>query len=103
MQANVINGFLFYNKKYSRDFIRKTIESNNLRGLKIFAILEEDRVKDLSFLRDYTFLKELDITSRDDHNFDFLNDMIQLESLNINAPGENLIDLSELLNLETFY
>lgn len=90
---------LMYNKKYSPNFIKKVIEERKLKGLMIFDHLEP--LKDINFLNDCSFLKELNISTLHEHKFDFLEKLKELSRLSINTWGENLVDLSHQLNLES--
>lgn len=92
---------LVYKKEYSAKDVLSIIQRDNLRGLRIFAQLKDDRLSDLDFLSEYTFLEALDITSVDDSNFSFLNKLENLKDLTVNVPGQNIIDLSKQTELET--
>ena len=65
------DSLLVFKKGYTPEFVFETIHKKNLNGLRIFAILNEDRLSNINFLSDYSFLKSLDITSVDDYSFDF--------------------------------
>lgn len=91
---------LVYKKEYSSDFVRTTIQKKNLKGLRIFAQLKEDKLESLGFLGEHTFLEALDITTVDDFDFSFLSELKGLKELTISTVGENKIDLSSQINLE---
>jgi Leucine-rich repeat (LRR) protein len=91
---------LIYKQGYTLEFVRSIIQERNLEGLRIFAHLKDDRLKDLDFLKEYTFLNRLDIASVDDYDFSFLLLLKGLKRLSINIEGKNRIDLSDQINLE---
>lgn len=91
---------LVYKNKYSAEYARSIIQEQKLCGLRIFAQLKDDRLPDLDFLSEYSFLEALDITSVDDCNFGFLAHLKNLKDLTINVVGKNTIDLSNQINLE---
>ncbi len=91
---------LVFKKDYTAELTHSIIQEHNLRGLRIFAQLKEDRISDLDFLQDYTFLKALDISSVDDYDFSFLSKFKNLEELTINVEGKAPIDLKSQTNLE---
>lgn len=94
------NNLLVYKSGYTLEGIYATIKSKNLNGLRIFAELKNDRLQDVSFLKDYTFLEQLDVTSANDFDFSFLNNLVNLKKLSINVEGNNEIDLGTLTQLE---
>lgn len=100
IEISPVGNLLVYKKNYKEDFIRQIIEERKLKGLRIFAILKEDRLDDISFLSKYNFLEELEIISATDFDFSFLNALINLKSLSISLEGKRTIDLSSLINLE---
>ena len=90
---------LVYKKGYSVEFVRETIGNKSLNGLRIFDHL--DPLDDLGFLKDYTFLANLDISSILDHDYLFLKHLTNLKSLFIggSVTTKNEIDLSGQVNL----
>jgi Leucine-rich repeat (LRR) protein len=92
---------LVYKKGYTVEFVRSTIKERNLKGLRIFAHLSENRLDDLSFLHEYSFLKALDISSVNDYDFSFLSSLTALQDLSISIEGKNEIDLSHQVKLES--
>jgi hypothetical protein len=94
------DNLLVYKKGYTSDKVHNLIKINKLNGLRIFSELRNDRLEDVNFLRDYTFLEHLEITSINDFNFDFLNKLDNLKKLSINVTGTNEIDLSHQTRLE---
>lgn len=94
------NNLLVYKQGYTSEEVYNTITNKKLNGLRIFAELKNDRLDDISFLKQYTFLKQLDITSANDFDFTFLNKLVNLKKLSINVEGNNEIDLSNLNKLE---
>lgn len=101
IEISPYGSLLVYQKGYTPEFVFETIKKNNLRGLRIFAVLKEDLLEDISFLKDYDFLEELDITGFSaDYNFGFLKSLTKLKNLSINAEGKNEIDFSGQVNLE---
>jgi hypothetical protein len=101
IEISPYGSLLVYRKGYSLDFVRATIQKKNLKGLRIFAQLKEDKLESLDFLREYTFLEALDITTVDDFDFSFLSELKELKELTISTVGKNKIDLSSQINLET--
>lgn len=82
----------------------ETIARNGLRGLRINAVLRDEVLPDLNFLRDYTGLEELSIVTGEDYDFRFLSDMVWLKRLSLNAYlGTHPIDLSPLRNLSYLF
>jgi hypothetical protein len=100
IEISPYGSLLVYKKGYSLDFIRTTIQKKQLKGLRIFAQLKEDRLNSLDFLREYTFLEALGITTVDDFDFGFLSELKGLKELTISTVGEHKIDLSSQVNLE---
>ena len=94
------NSLLLFKKGDTPEFILKAIREQNLRGLKIFSHLKEDRLPDLDFLKGCSFLEELDISSTQDYDFSFLMLLTKLKTLSISIEGNNVIDLSYQKNLE---
>jgi len=89
-----------YKPVYSAETVRNLIDSGKLNGLRIFDHWEP--LKSSDFLRDFTFLKRLEIAFRYDQDYSFLSDLSQLEHLSIGPsfPMENSIDLSHQVNLK---
>jgi hypothetical protein len=100
IEISPYGSLLVYKKWYSAKDVLSIIQAHNLRGLRIFAQLKNDRLPDLDFLAEYTFLEALDITSVDDCNFRFLNKLENLKDLTVIVAGQNIIDLSNQTNLE---
>lgn len=100
IEISPYGSLLVFKKGYTPEFVLKTIDELNLKGLRIFAHLKEDRLANIDFLKDYTFLEALDITSVDDYDFSFLPAISQLKDLSISSEGKNRIDLSSQVNLE---
>ena len=73
IEISPYGSLLVYKKEYSAKDVSTIIKEHKLRGLRIFAQLKDDRLYNLDFLRDFSFLEVLDITSIDDYSFDFLN------------------------------
>lgn len=94
------NNLLVYKNGYTLEEIYNTIKNEKLNGLRIFAELKNDRLDDISFLKDYAFLEQLDITSANDFDFNFLSNLVNLKKLSINVEGNNEIDLSNQVKLE---
>jgi hypothetical protein len=90
---------LVYKKGYSKEFIIKTIKEKGLWGLRIFAVLNEDRLSDIGFLKDYGFLEALGVTSVNDLDFSSLSALDRLRELTIDVQGTNKIDLRNQVNL----
>lgn len=101
IEISPYGSLLVYKKGYTLDFVRSTIIEKHLRGLRIFAHLKDDRLTDLDFLSEYTFLEVLDIASVDDYDFGFLSSLKDLKDLSINIEGKNSIDLGNQESLES--
>lgn len=90
---------LVYKKGYTPAYVKTILKKKGLDGLRIVAVLQENRFDNLDFLSEYGFLTKLHITSRDDCDFSFLEKMQILEDLSINIPGTSVIDLANQTNL----
>lgn len=101
IEISPYGSLLVYRKEYSLNDVKTIIKEHKLRGLRIFAQLKNDRLPNLDFLSDYSFLEVLDITSVDDSSFNFLHKLEKLKELTISVPGDNIIDLSYQTNLES--
>lgn len=100
IQISPYGNLLVYKEGYTLEFVRSTIQKRKLNGLRIFAVLSDQKLSSLNFLAKYTFLESLSITSSDDHDLSFLTELRQLKELSIASEGKNIIDLSNQLNLE---
>ncbi|MDP3146605.1 MAG: hypothetical protein Q8N66_14445 [Bacteroidota bacterium] len=100
IEISPYGNMLIFKKGYTPDFVKETILQRNLDGLRIFDHL--DKLNSLDFLKDYTFLKKLDIDCIDDQEYDFLLCLTNLHDLGIglSRKEKNVIDLSNLTNLE---
>jgi hypothetical protein len=96
------NNLLVYKHGYKIEDVYDIISKEKLSGLRIFSELKSDRLDDISFLKNYTFLEALDITGANDFDFNFLNNLINLKKLSINVEGNNEINLRNLKKLEYF-
>lgn len=94
------DNLLVYKKGYTAEFVSKIIKERNLGGLRIFAVLKEDRLENLNFLKGYSFLEKLDVTSALDYDFGFLQELTRLKKLSISTEGSNVINIGDLVNLE---
>lgn len=102
IEISPYGNLLVYKHGYSAGFVRSVIEERKLEGLRVFSILKDQKVENTDFLKKYTFLKSLDITSSCDYDFSFLSYLKGLHNLTINtADSKDTIDLSSLENLET--
>jgi hypothetical protein len=92
---------LVYKKSYSPEFIEASIKHNNLRGLRVFDHL--DRLDNLDFLNQCSFLQALRIDCIEDKDFSFLKRMPNLEELHIgiSLTMKNKIDFGVQKNLKT--
>lgn len=93
------NTVLDYKKGYTPEFVKSVIEQKKLKGMRLFAVLNEDRVESFDFLKDFNFLKFLSIASRDDHDYDFLNFFGGLHEFSVITEGKKIIDLKPLKEL----
>lgn len=101
IEISPYDNLLVYKKHYTPEIVYSIINEKKLSGLRIFAQLEPDRLTDLNFLKNYSFLESLDITSIDDYDFSFLRELENLKALSITTLGKNKIDLSNQINLES--
>ena len=101
IEVSPYNNMLGYRKGYTASFVKDTIDKRKLAGLMIFDHL--DRLDSLSFLKDYGFLKKLNIDSINDQDFGFLKYLTDLDHLRIglSVKESNVIDLSNQQNLES--
>ena len=100
IEISPFGSLLVYKKEYKADDVRSIIQEHNLRGLRIFAQLKDERLSDLDFLCEFSFLEALSITSTDDDNFEFLKNLKKLKELTIIIAGKNKINLSNQECLE---
>lgn len=91
---------LEYRKGYSADFVKRMIFEKKLNGMRVFAHLKEDNLDSLTFLNEFSFLKSLVISTRNEDDYGFLKYFNELKYLSIQNEGKILIDLSGLTNLE---
>jgi len=91
---------LIYKRGYKPAFVFNYIKDNNLEGLRIFDHF--DPLDNLNFLSEYVFLNRLVITCMKDHDYSFLKHLKNLKSfaLSLSVKNDNLLDLTELTNLE---
>lgn len=99
IEISPYGNMLVYKKGYTPDFVKNAIEKNGLKGLRIFDHL--DRLDTLDFLKEYTFLKKLDIDCINDQDYSFLGSLPNLEYLGIGPSTKqfNPINLSNQRNL----
>lgn len=91
---------LDYRKGYSPEFVKSVIDKNNLNGMRVFSVLKDERLESLEFLKYFNFLKSLNITCIDDHDYDFLSFFNELEELIIAMGGTKKIDFRGLKSLK---
>jgi hypothetical protein len=93
------DNLLVYEKRYSLDFIRRTIQKRKLDGLFVYDVL--DPLPSFDFLAEFTFLTQLRMQPCDDYNYSYLLQLTNLRYLYIGEPTtDNLeIDLSAQTNL----
>jgi hypothetical protein len=94
------DNLLIYKKGYTAEVVSKIISERKLEGLRIFAVLKDDRLESLDFLHRFTFLERLDVTSALDYDFNFLQDLARLKKLSISTEGSNEINLCSLHELQ---
>jgi len=70
IEISPYGSLLVFKKGYTLQFVKRVISEKNLRGLRIFSFFEE-RLDNLDFLNEYSFLEALDITSINDFDFGF--------------------------------
>lgn len=100
IDVSIIDNLLVYKDGYSPESVAKIIKDKKLAGLRIFSILKSDQVESLDFLKDYTFLTTLSITSMRDYDFGFLKALSKLTNFSINVKGTNEIDFSSQAELK---
>jgi hypothetical protein len=100
---------IVYQKNYTSDFVRKAILDDNLDGLRIFAHLKDQKLENLDFLKEYTFLERLDISTVIENDFDysFLKNLQNLKHLSLgicvlNKKSSNTVNVGSLVKLKTF-
>ena len=91
IEISQYGSLLVFKQGYTPEFVQTVIHERNLKGLRIFAHLGADRLSNLSFLYEYSFLEALDITSVDDYDFSFLSSLKGLKELSISVEGKNEI------------
>lgn len=101
IQISPFGSLLVYREGYTPEFVFDTIRRHNLRGLRIFVQLREDKLPNIDFLSNYLFLEVLDITSVDDYDFRVLSSLVNLKELTISIDGKNEIFLDNQTNLES--
>ena len=91
---------LMYRSSYSVETVSSLIQAQRLDGLRIFD--HWDPIESTEFIRDFRFLKRLELAFRYDQDYSFLAELPQLEHLSIGPsyPMENPIDLSHHVNLK---
>jgi Leucine-rich repeat (LRR) protein len=94
------DNLLVYKKDYTPEIVSRIITEKKLGGLRIFAVLKDDRLESLDFLHGYSFLEKLDITSASDYDFSFLQGLTKLKKLSISTEGSNEINLANLQDLQ---
>ena len=101
IEISPYGNMLVYKKGYTSDFVKDLIYKHKLEGLRIFDHL--DRLDNLNFLKEYSFLKKLDIDCINDHDYSFLGNLPNLKYLGIGLSIKqlNTIDLSNQEKLET--
>lgn len=95
IEISPTGSLLVFKHGYSADFVRTTLQDNNLRGLYIFAQLPSEKLESLSFLNEFGFLKSLSISTINDQDWSFLAGLTNLRELSISTTGQNQIDLSK--------
>src|SRR3954469_1935838 len=87
---------IVYNKELTPEFVYKVTQKDNLKGLRIFADLPDERLESLDFLKEYRFLKRLDITTviENDFNYDFFKQLQNLEHLSLSISVLNKKSIS---------
>jgi len=100
IEISEYGNLLIYKSNYSARFVEKVIRDNNLAGLRIFDYF--DQLESLDFLRQFGFLRRLDITCRYAQDYDFLKSLPQLISLSVGPLPKTVkpIDLSNQKNVE---
>ncbi len=88
------DNLLVFKKGYTPEFVAATIRERKLGGLRVFAVLKDQRPEDLHFLANYPFLEKLDVTAGEDYDFSFLEKLPGLVKLSIKTAGKRVIDLS---------
>jgi hypothetical protein len=85
---------LEYKKGYTPEFVKLVLDEKNLKGLRVFSVLKENRIDNLDFLTEYNFLTSLIIACISDPDFAFLSSLNELEELSVTVGGTKEINLS---------
>jgi hypothetical protein len=101
IEISPYGSLLVYKKTYTANYVRSIILERKLRGLRVFVQLKDDRLADLQFLNEFSFLEALDVTSVDDYDFSFLANMKKMKDLRIIVKGDKPINLGNQINLES--
>ncbi len=89
MKISSYNNLLVYDRSMSMAQAEDLISRNCLKGLEIKTLLKDERLIDLSFLKETSFLKGLSIVSNFEYDYSVIEKLLDLEWLNINAVGFN--------------
>lgn len=96
-----------YSLGYTLEFVEKALKERQDKGQDLELSKKSKRLDNLptnlDFLKTYDFLEELSIGGIKDFNFRFLQHLPRLRHLNISHVGKMPLELSHLVNLETFW
>jgi hypothetical protein len=101
IEISPYGSLLVYKKNYTSEFIERNIKDKNLRGLRIFALLQDQKLGNINFLEKLDFLEHLDITSLENYNLSVLKYLKNLKSLSLNIPKNISINLTTLKSLNS--
>ncbi|MFL5738724.1 MAG: hypothetical protein ACJ75B_00795 [Flavisolibacter sp.] len=90
---------LVFKKSYSIEFIKETLKRKSLKGLRIFSLLQDELLGSIDFLKEFDFLEELDVTTREVYDFSCLKYLNGLKALSLNVPEKTRINLTSQVNL----
>jgi len=109
IEINENGPYLVYKPGYTAEFVRQTLLDRGLTGMHVRAAGLDETLDDLEFLREFSFLTQLQLNSipSADYDYEFLSELTALEHLTVNVwllPGVkakrlNLAPLAALKSL----
>ena len=108
IEINENGPYLVCKPGYTAEFVERTLRERGLTGLEVRRVLPEEQYSDLEFLREFSFLTELQLNGIPDQDFDyeFLSELQALQRLAFNVtllPGVKAkrLDLGALPQLKS--
>ncbi len=99
IKTSFFRNLLIYRKGYTPEFIKETIKLKKLDGLEVHDVLPSHDITDFTFLEKLIFLEKLRINAINDIDFSFLLKLKKLLFLGITCFGKKEINLSSQINL----